>query len=498
PLAFDEASSTYCYSISQRIVGKNSRYAFGGTFQEEPMWVIFPQQEIQLDGSYKASANQTLKIRIFTDTYYGDYSLRISIVPVMTVEIENRRTLPNDTETTYNCTITLQNPDADVVGGDAYVASYATVHNRGASAMVYPKKSMKIELQKYVEENGKTLMTERKKRLLGMRDDDDWVLDASYADPTMMHNKLAYNLWEEMGGDTNPDALLAGPNCEYVEVIFNGKYHGVYLLVEPVDEKQTGVEKEENTKDGSHGTLIKTTSWENTRFDAITGFPQKKNGYFAAEWNGFEMKYPKNKIRVDDWDPLYTLLDATANGDNAEFTEAASRYLDKENAVNYWIFVSVLLARDNAGKNLYWSIHNLSDPNGKMYINVWDVDNCFGYRYGIPPIKDPVTTSNYADGFKLLKRYLQLNVDGSADYLKERWAELTAAGGLCSIEGLQNRIDAEADFLESSGAFRREQKRWPASSTHASLPNALTIEVDYAKEWIRDRIPGVDKIVENY
>ena len=127
------------------------------------------------------------------------------------------------------------------------------------------------------------------------------------------------------------------------------------------------------------------------------------------------------------------------------------------------------------------------------------MDNTFGYRYGVPPKKDPVTTENYADKwFKLLQRYLSCNVDGSADYLKARWAELTKSGAPCSVEALHARIETEAAFLNSSGAFLREQARWPAGSSHASLPNPLATEVTYAKTWVKDRIPVVEKIVEKY
>lgn len=499
--ALDESSNTYCYAISERAVNVSGTYCFSGTYKEQNLSVVFRDGNIQANGTFKPKANQTMKIRVFTDKYYNDYDLRISTMPVMVIETENRTSLPsnNDKTTTLFCSIEIHNPDADIEPGDEFVASYATIHNRGASSLSYPKKSLKIELQKFENQDGNTLMTERKKRLLGMRDDDDWILDACYADPTMMHNKMAYNLWEEIGGDTNPDALLAGPHCEYVEVIMNGKYHGLFLLVEPVDEKQMGVDKSDDTADGSHGVFIKTTSWTDTKFDKVSSAlkPTKNT------WNGFEMKYPENNITAADWNPLNELLTATANdkdnGDHTAFINAATKYLDKENIVNYWILISVTLARDNAGKNICWSISNLSDPNAKMYINVWDMDNTFGYRYGVPPVKDPVTTANYADAwFKLLRCYLTYNVDGSTSYLGQRWAELTKNGAPCSVSALHARIDREAAYLDSSGAFLREQARWPAGAKHASLPNPLATEVEYAKQWIADRIPVVNKIVTSY
>lgn len=330
-------------------------------------------------------------------------------------------------------------------------------------------------------------------------EDDDWILDALYADPTLMHNKLSYDLWAEIGGDTNPDALLAGPDCEYVEVFLNGQYHGVHLLVEPVDEKQTGVEKPDANEDGSHGLLIKTTNWDFTKFNEYSGSPYS-NGKWATLWKGFEFKCPKSSLTESDWKPILDLLDASVNGTDEEFAKVASKYLDKENMVNYWIFLSVTLARDNAGKNIYWSMANSSVSGSKLYINVWDCDNSFGYRYGKPPVKDPATTANYADKwFVLLRRYLECNVDGAADYLQDRWEELTKNNGLCSVNGLLDRINAEAELLNISGAFAREQARWPkTSSYHGSCPNPLSVEMEYITEWVSDRIPIVDQLVDNY
>lgn len=505
--ALDESSNTYCFAISERAVGVSKTYAFTGTFEGKKLSVVFPLGNFSpTKHTLSATANQTFKIFLFTDDYYGEYNLRISTMPVMVIETENRTSLPtnNDKKTTLYCTIEIYNPDGDIEPGDEFVASYATIHNRGASSLSYPKKSLKIELQKFENKNGTSVMTERNKRLMGMRDDDDWILDACYADPTMIHNKMAYNLWEEIGGDTNPNALLAGPHCEFVEVIMNGKYHGLFLLVEPVDEKQMGVQKSSNTEDGSHGVFIKTTSWVNTKFDAIKGTPLKSDGTAKSTWEGLEMKYPENGVTKADWDPIWELMEATVNGDDATFTKAAQKYLDKENIVNYWILISVTFARDNAGKNICWSIANLSGPDAKMYINAWDMDNTFGYRYGAAskgPSKDNHTKNpNYADAwFVLLRRYLECNVDGAADYLQTRWKELTRIGAPCSVVGLYMRVDKEMAYLESCGAFEREQQRWPATSTvHASLPRSMETEIEYAKQWIAERIPVVIDIVKSY
>jgi hypothetical protein len=231
---------------------------------------------------------------------------------------------------------------------------------------------------------------------------------------------------------------------------------------------------------------------------------------------GFEIKYPESGITAADWQPLYNVLNATASLHTAvknkdkqlqkyvdNFKEVASEHPSKENIVNYWIMISVTLARDNAGKNIHWSIPNTSADSVKMYINAWDMDNSFGYSYGgasSGPVKDPIDTPNYADEwFVLLKYYIDYDVDGAKSYLKSRWSELTSPGEPCSITSLHYKIEDTANYLVRSGAFEREQARWPkTNSYHASCPNPMETELEYMLGWIEGRIPVVDKIVKDY
>ncbi|MFK7905712.1 MAG: CotH kinase family protein [Chitinophagales bacterium] len=55
------------------------------------------------------------------------------------------------------------------------------------------------------------------------------VLEGQHKDPTMMRAKIAADLFQEM--------KVVTPRTNHVQVYINGIYHGVYLNVEPVDEK---------------------------------------------------------------------------------------------------------------------------------------------------------------------------------------------------------------------------------------------------------------------
>ena len=59
---------------------------------------------------------------------------------------------------------------------------------------------------------------------------------------------MAIDLWADMSEDTIPFSDTFGTRMEYVEVIMNGEYMGLYGLMEPIDEKQLGI-----TDGGSQG-----------------------------------------------------------------------------------------------------------------------------------------------------------------------------------------------------------------------------------------------------
>ncbi len=491
--ALDKRTNTFYYSIRSETLGQTACLPLDITSSLAGVRIVFENHKVTGDSLFPLKTDEKLKFIAFNNSKYREYTLVFTTLPIMTITSQNGSDINSKTQEVL-CDVTMQDPEYKKHLTEEWFEGLANVRLRGASSLSYPKKPYKVEMQKYkTDKNGNRVLDTTNVSFLGMRSDDDWTLDALYLDPTLLHNKVAYGLWQEIGAPFYPYGIASGPRCEYVEVFVNGQYNGLYLLTEPVDEKQVGVEKEENTSDGSHGVLIKTISWEYTKFDTYEGSPYNGQMWLPV-WGGFEIKNPKeDEIEEIDWKHLTELLHATAKESDAVFSEVAGELLNKENIVNYWIFCSTLLARDNAGKNVYWSIRNLNDAKITMYIHPWDVDNCLGYRYGSPhAIKDPPTTPNYADTwFVLLRRYLENNVDGSADYLQTRWAELK--NGACSFTSLKDRINNEAELLIESGVLKREKERWPES-----LATDFYDELDYTLEWLEERLEVMETLVAQY
>ena len=86
------------------------------------------------------------------------------------------------------------------------ITMHAGFKIRGTSSQQYDKKSYRVEL--WADETG-ILMADT--TFLGLRSDDDWNLEAMWAQPLRLRDKVANELWMEMYqlpyAESEPDAL---------------------------------------------------------------------------------------------------------------------------------------------------------------------------------------------------------------------------------------------------------------------------------------------------
>ncbi len=112
------------------------------------------------------------------------------------------------------CTVTITNESGDTLLDGAE----ANVKVRGNWTTTYDKKPLRL---KFTE----------KQNLLGMNNGammKNWLLLAEYKDASMLRNKTALTIAEELLAD---DGLYVS-DAEFVEVFVNNEYWGVYLLAE--------------------------------------------------------------------------------------------------------------------------------------------------------------------------------------------------------------------------------------------------------------------------
>ncbi|MBL7889517.1 MAG: CotH kinase family protein [Bacteroidia bacterium] len=136
------------------------------------------------------------------------------------------------------------------------------IEMRGAYSQSLPQKPYAIETR-----DASNL--ELDASLLGMPAEHDWSLIANYNDKVFVRNTLAYKLFNEMGHYST--------RSQYCEVVVNGSYQGVYMLMESIK------------RDNNRVDIAKLDTMENTGID-LTGGYILKNDYWDAS-NSWLLNY---------------------------------------------------------------------------------------------------------------------------------------------------------------------------------------------------------------
>lgn len=385
---------------------------------------------------------------------------------------------------------------------------------RGASSSNYPKRSYAIKLR---DENGNSV----DRKLLGYRSDNNWILDAMYIDLACMRNRVATDLWNAF--ECKPyyadreKKVRTGTRGKFVEVILNGQWWGLYCMTEKMDRKQLKLKKfvpaslSTTGENEVHGVLYKSNQWS---YEVFMGhesnddndnkqviYPHKKvsdykNILGQETWCEYEFKYPDYEDEAVEWRPLHDAANMVATSFILNIDSVKSRF-DYPMLRDYYLFIDLLLATDNHGKNLFWYAYDTQGPEGdKLSLAPWDLDGTFGQDWdGVITNTKDVTLDfdtyikNYEHGqfaiFDLIKSRSEWQQD-----LKDRYAELRMKG-VISGDSIANRFANYASLFEASLAGQREQNMWSKAyhSRHKDIQGGAT----YAESWIRRRVNWLDQ-----
>jgi hypothetical protein len=381
---------------------------------------------------------------------------------------------------------------------DAAEVVFMNIKTRGAYASGLPKKAYAVKLK---EPDGATSMD---RSFFGLRDDNNWILDAMYIDPARMRNRVSTDLWNDFAVkpyfyDSEPK-LVNGTRGKFVEVFLNDAWHGLYCMTEKLDRKQLKLKKMETSDNPSsvtqRGGLYKASSWTTATFfgnDFWGGSSHPMSVIYnnnSETWNGFEVKYPDwGDGEPVDWKPLVDAITVSSclTGD-AAFKSNVATCFDLPVFLDYYLFIELMLASDNQGKNTYLSVYN-QKKSPMITVSPWDLDGTWGRRWN----GTSETTGAEQDFDTFLSRYEHaqnnlflrlkaLNYDNYNNKLKERYRELRDS--LFSYESLMGRFERYYDLFVKSGAAAREQDRWPVGD--------IADEIQFLSSWIQKRIAYLD------
>ena len=331
--------------------------------------------------------------------------------------------------------------------------------------------------------------------LLGMREDNNWIMDAGQIDLFRLRNRIATEIWNDFAtkpyyASKEPKAK-SGVTGKVVEVILNNEYRGIYSLTEAMDRKELKLKKYDDENQKFHGQLWKVSSWDKATFWDI----DKDYDNTQETWHAFENKYTDiEEVSPTDYCPLYEAIDFVVNSNDETFKKEVGDYFDIPVLIDYQLFQETLKPVDNNGKNMYWGIYDVAKSK-KLTLAIWDLDASVGqdWRCSTPLHPDyvlPNTDLGVKDGFNLYHRLSSLNVDNYNEKVANRYHELRKT--YFSEENLISRYQGYYDMLVKSGAASREETKWSEDSDIGGYPLNFKSEIEYIKNWIINRLNYLD------
>ena len=169
------------------------------------------------------------------------------------------------------------------------------------------------------------------------------------------------------------------------------------------------------------------------------------------------------------------LTNMVVNDENDVFVSEINELINIDNFIDYYIFINMLSAADNTGKNTFLGRKSKKEP---LFIIPWDLEGSFGRFWNGNAIGHQDIQSN-----SLYARLLELNPNQFKTKLKNRWFELRIS--ILSSDNLMSLFEANFNELKKSNILDIENTKW-------GLHTSLTEEQEYLNSWINNRINFLD------
>ncbi|NQU53174.1 MAG: CotH kinase family protein [Bacteroidetes bacterium] len=367
---------------------------------------------------------------------------------------------------------------------------YIGIELRGSSSQNYPQKPFLFETR---DATGSNLNVS----LLGMPEENDWILLSNYNDKSFMRNILGYTLFQRLGH--------YAPRARLVDVIVNNQYQGIYILTEKIKRDKNRVDiaklKEEDIagEELTGGYIFKIDYWNN-------------NDSWESPYS--PINHPDFKVHFvyhdPDWDELVnqqknyiknyvtSFEQALYSANYKDAVQGYPNYIDVKSFIDYFLVSEISRNNDGFKKSRYFH----KDKNGKIVAGpVWDFDwawkninECYifkatdgsGWAYKVnncnPGVKSPgwMTRLFYDDTFKN-----QVN----CDYFDLR-------SNILSDDNIYGIIDSLYNVVKNPQV--KHFQKWDVLGRNVGAPEvgaqATTYEgeVEKLQDWISVRLNWLD------
>jgi CotH kinase protein/Lamin Tail Domain/Secretion system C-terminal sorting domain len=351
---------------------------------------------------------------------------------------------------------------------------------RGSSSQDIPKKSYGFST--LLPDN----ITDNNVSLLNMPQEHDWVLSGIAFDTSMVRDYVSYHIAREMGNYASRTA--------YCEVMLNGQYIGLYMLLEKLKRDENRVDilpmtATDNTEPNISGGYI-------TKCDKMTG------GDFAA-WEMSSYVWGNPAQFIHHYPDPEDITSAQDDYIHDEFLSLASKAgLHNSNIATGYptdidvpSFIDFMLLSELASNPDVYQMSTFfhKDRNGKLRAGpIWDFNLTYGndlLLYGFDRSQPDVWqfADNGNDGAKFWKDLYDSPTYKC--YLAKRWFNLIQPGQPFNYDVISDFIDVTVDSI--SEALVRENQKWDNVPDHA-------LEIEKLKNFLVARIPWISSHIGSY
>lgn len=241
------------------------------------------------------------------------------------------------------------------------VMTQIRIRVRGNTSRYFDKKSWSV---KTIHSNGEN----KNISLMGMEANHDWALHGPFLDKTLIRNYIGMNISGELM-DYAPDVRLC-------EVVLNGNYEGVYVLMETVSRGAGRIEIEKpNHIRNVTGYIIEldcdNSAIPSTAMDNFTKYTHKirEQAFFDICYPSEQELTPEIREFVEKDVSRFEKALYSFDYDTADY--GYWNYVDIDEFVDYFILMEVFLQHDMGNRSTYF----YKGVNGRYKPCVWDFNN---------------------------------------------------------------------------------------------------------------------------
>ena len=363
------------------------------------------------------------------------------------------------------------------------------INRRGQSSYGFPKRQYRIELQNEDGSNNNV-------SILGLPEENDFILYGPHSDKTLMKNVISYNLFRRTG--------RFAPRTRYIEVIIDGDYRGIYVLTEKIERDSDRVDISRLRPEPEYNEWPAITGGYILKRDKVyLSDPEEwwespvSQPYHKRMWYEFhDPKHrnltPEQEAYMKDWMKGF---DEMMSGNYFKDPVHGFRsYVDVGSFIDFMLISEINKGIDNYNFSTYFYKEN-DEEGGRLVAGPpWDYNFGFGnVNYGQDWNASETFGWCYTQGGRTYWFRRLMEDEAYRNKVACRWTELR--DGVFSDSQVYNLIDSCIYVL--GDAVERNFEKYPILGVWVApallpVPDTYDGEVRNLENWLIERLAWID------